>query len=90
MTQADLNREIAQATGESVATIDRLGFVELTHGIAKLYVQHELVIACNRDRIDTLVDAGYDALDQRRDEFFVETLVGDTRDLPAVANGVRH
>ena len=32
MTQADLNREVAQATGESVATIDALGFVPLTHG----------------------------------------------------------
>ena len=32
MTQAQLNREVAQATGESVATIDKLGFVELTHG----------------------------------------------------------
>ena len=30
MTQADLNREVAQATGESVATIDQLGFVPLT------------------------------------------------------------
>ena len=32
MTQAQLNREVALATGESVATIDKLGFVELTHG----------------------------------------------------------
>lgn len=31
MTQADLNREVALATGESVATIDQLGFVPLTH-----------------------------------------------------------
>ena len=30
MTQAELNREVAQATGESVATIDKLGFVPLT------------------------------------------------------------
>ena len=30
MTQADLNREVAQATGESIATIDGLGFVPLT------------------------------------------------------------
>jgi hypothetical protein len=30
MTQADLNREVAQATGESVATINHLGFVPLT------------------------------------------------------------
>ena len=32
MTQADLNREVAQVTGESVATIDDLGFVPLTSG----------------------------------------------------------
>jgi hypothetical protein len=31
MTQRELNREVAQATGESVATIDHLGFVPLTH-----------------------------------------------------------
>jgi hypothetical protein len=31
MTQSELNREIALATGESVATIDQLGFVPLTH-----------------------------------------------------------
>ena len=31
MTQRELNREVAQATGESVATIDQLGFVPLTH-----------------------------------------------------------
>ena len=32
MTQADLNREVARATGESVGTIDQLGFVPLTYG----------------------------------------------------------
>jgi hypothetical protein len=32
MTQRELNREIALATGESVATIDQLGFVPLTCG----------------------------------------------------------
>ena len=31
MTQADLNREVAQATGETVSTIDSLGFVPLTY-----------------------------------------------------------
>jgi len=31
MTQRDLNREVAEATGESVAIIDLLGFVPLTH-----------------------------------------------------------
>ena len=30
MTQAELNREVAQVTGETVATIDHLGFVPLT------------------------------------------------------------
>jgi len=32
MTQSELNREVAQATGESVSTIRQLGFVPLTHG----------------------------------------------------------
>ena len=32
MTQAELNREVAEATGESVSTINRLGFVPLTCG----------------------------------------------------------
>ena len=30
MTQAELNREVARATGESVAEIKHLGFVPLT------------------------------------------------------------
>ena len=30
MTQAELNREVARATGESARTIDQLGFVPLT------------------------------------------------------------
>ena len=30
MNQADLNREVAQATGETITTIDHLGFVPLT------------------------------------------------------------
>jgi hypothetical protein len=30
MTQADLNRAVAAATGESVSVIDGLGFVPLT------------------------------------------------------------
>ena len=30
MTQAELNREVAEATGESIATIRELGFVPLT------------------------------------------------------------
>ena len=31
MTQSELNREVATATGESVQTIAGLGFVPLTH-----------------------------------------------------------
>ncbi len=30
MTQAELNREVADATGESVGTISQIGFVPLT------------------------------------------------------------
>ena len=30
MTQAELNREVANATGESARTIDHMGFVPLT------------------------------------------------------------
>lgn len=32
MTQSDLNRAVARATGESVSEIARLGFVPLTGG----------------------------------------------------------
>ena len=32
MTQAELNRQVARATGESVDTIARMGFVMLTSG----------------------------------------------------------
>ena len=32
MTQAELNRQVARATGESVDTIDHMGFVMLTSG----------------------------------------------------------
>ena len=32
MTRKELDRQVAQTTGESVATIRQLGFVELTHG----------------------------------------------------------
>lgn len=32
MTQAELNRKVARATGESVDTIARMGFVTLTAG----------------------------------------------------------
>ena len=30
MTQAEMNREVAAATGESVSTISKMGFVPLT------------------------------------------------------------
>ena len=30
MTQAEMNRDVAAATGESIATIARMGFVPLT------------------------------------------------------------
>ena len=32
MTQAELNREIAEVTGESIHTIGQMGFVPLTRG----------------------------------------------------------
>ncbi len=32
MTQRDLNRAVAQATGETVSMIASMGFVPLTHG----------------------------------------------------------
>jgi len=32
MNQSELNREVAQATGETVSTIRQLGFVPLTRG----------------------------------------------------------
>lgn len=31
MTQAELDREVSNATGESIATISGMGFVPLTH-----------------------------------------------------------
>lgn len=32
MTQADINREVAKATGEDRRTIANMGFIQLTHG----------------------------------------------------------
>ena len=52
MTQAQLNREVAAATGESVRTIAGLGFVPLTP------------IPYERDREPLLVD--WDELESRR------------------------
>ncbi len=54
MTQAQLNREVAQATGESVSAIDNLGFVELPH--------------CVVEREPLTVD--WDALDEQRVALF--------------------
>jgi hypothetical protein len=52
MTQSELNREVARATGESLGTISALGFVPLTR---KPY---------ERDREPLVVD--WDAVDARR------------------------
>lgn len=52
MTQAQLNREVAAATGESVKTIADLGFVPL------------MPIPQERDREPLVVD--WDELDSRR------------------------
>jgi hypothetical protein len=56
MTQSELNREVARATGESVGTISALGFVPLTR---KPY---------ERDREPLVVD--WDAVDARRQMLF--------------------
>ena len=53
MTQSELNREVATATGESVQTIAGLGFVPLTH------------IPFERDREPLTVD--WDDLESNRD-----------------------
>ena len=47
-----------------------------------------LVIARDRDRVDSLVRAIQYAPHERRDVFFVEAFVAGTRDLPAVADRV--
>jgi hypothetical protein len=52
MTQAELNREIAAATGESMATVRHLGFVPLTS------------VPYERDRDPLTVD--WDELEQQR------------------------
>lgn len=54
MTQEELDREVAHATGESVGTIAGLGFVPLT----RVPVEHE------PDRKPLVVD--WDALDRER------------------------
>ena len=52
MDQRDLNREVAKATGETVATIDKVGFVPLHPN------------PYERDRDPLVVD--WDKLDQER------------------------
>ena len=56
MTQGELDRAVAQATGESVATIASLGFVPLTN------------VPYERDREPLVVD--WDELDARRNVVF--------------------
>ena len=56
MTQAELDLEVARATGESVRTISSLGFVPLTIG------------PCERDREPLTVD--WDDVDRRREVMF--------------------
>ena len=52
MTQAEMNREVAAATGESVSTIATMGFVPLTP------------VPFERDREPLVVD--WDRLEQSR------------------------
>ena len=52
MTQAEVNREVAAATGESVSTISKMGFVPLTP------------VPYERDREPLVVD--WDEVEQRR------------------------
>jgi len=53
MTQADINRAVAEATGEDRRTIAHMGFVQLTHGPVE------------RDREPLVVD--WDDLEASRD-----------------------
>ena len=52
MTQAEVNREVATATGESISTIAQMGFVPLTQ------------VPYERDREPLVVD--WDEVEQRR------------------------
>ena len=52
MTQAELNREVAAATGEAVSTVAQMGFVPLTP------------VPFERDREPLVVD--WDVLDSER------------------------
>ena len=53
MTQAEMNREVASATGESVSTISKMGFVPLTP------------VPFERDREPLVVD--WDQLEKTRE-----------------------
>jgi hypothetical protein len=50
MTQAELNQEVARATGESVGTISSLGFVPLTH---KPYERDREPLVVDWDEVDS-------------------------------------
>jgi isopentenyl phosphate kinase len=52
MTQAELKRQVARATGETLGTVAAMGFVPLTHGPVE------------RDRKPLVVDG--DELDESR------------------------
>jgi hypothetical protein len=56
MTQHDLNREVARATGESISTINNMGFVPLTARPVEI------------DRRPLMVD--WDQLHSRRESYF--------------------
>jgi hypothetical protein len=49
MTQQELDREVAHATGESLSTICRMGFTPLTHGPVEIDRQPQVV---DWDRLD--------------------------------------
>ncbi len=50
MTQSELNREIAKATGETVKTISQCGFVPLTHHFP--YEQDREPLSVDWDEVD--------------------------------------
>ena len=52
MTQKELNRQVAKATGETVDTVSRRGFIPLTYAL------------CEEDREPLVVD--WDELEARR------------------------
>jgi hypothetical protein len=50
MTQSELNREVARATGESLGTISSLGFVPLTR---KPYERDREPLVVDWDEVDS-------------------------------------